>query len=374
MLPDDDNNNNTTTTLPPTDIENNNNNTKPNNIIQQTRNDKNGTSYYSSIITKSFPLLPKMASITCWSVLGAYLRIVLDNSIPSSSPNYLASNFLGTFVLGFIDILMKTPNITVLGIGVGLCGCWTTFSSWQVSVAKSAVGLDSNVGIETSSEVYAFFSDLLIGISIPICGYYLGKHIGVGFNEKVQTQFPAMNTWIKNNYTHDMEVLIWCTMLICVCIGVCVGTGFQPNYISFSLLMAPCGALLRYGFGLYLNPLLQGNFFVGTFTSNILGTAILAGITMVQLSHTGIHNLSCEALNAVGLGFCGSLTTVSTFVKELVGGTLQKNTFAYFYGFTSVIVAQIICLAVLGGYASNLSINVSRNSLILPNGTCSKPG
>jgi fluoride ion exporter CrcB/FEX len=59
------------------------------------------------------------------------------------------------------------------------------------------------------------------------------------------------------------------------------------------------------------------------------------------------HGLECSALQGVLDGFCGSLSTVSTFVVEL--RTLRRRD-AYVYGVTSWVVGQVLMVLVLGSW------------------------
>lgn len=78
---------------------------------------------------------------------------------------------------------------------------------------------------------------------------------------------------------------------------------------------------------------------------NILGTLLYAGINAVILKAT-ITPATCDFLLALETGFCGCLTTVSTFQHELFTLGLKD---AYFYGGASVVWAQLLLLAINGG-------------------------
>ena len=85
----------------------------------------------------------------------------------------------------------------------------------------------------------------------------------------------------------------------------------------FALVLAPPGTLLRFFLGRALNPLSSRLPISGTLLANLLATALLSTTTL--LTHLGPRRNvgQCQALRAVGDGFCGSLSTVSTFVAEL---------------------------------------------------------
>ncbi|MCK9285059.1 MAG: fluoride efflux transporter CrcB [Rhodocyclaceae bacterium] len=80
-------------------------------------------------------------------------------------------------------------------------------------------------------------------------------------------------------------------------------------------LGAALGAWLRWGFGLWLNPLLP-TLPLGTLTANLLG-GYLVGVA-VAVFHINV-DLPPEAKLFVITGFLGGLTTFSTFSAEVVG-------------------------------------------------------
>ncbi len=70
------------------------------------------------------------------------------------------------------------------------------------------------------------------------------------------------------------------------------------------------GSILRYSISKYLN----SEWAYGTFTANLIG-CFLIGILM-GMYHKG--NLSQELIFLLAVGFCGGLTTFSTFAFELM--------------------------------------------------------
>ena len=58
--------------------------------------------------------------------------------------------------------------------------------------------------------------------------------------------------------------------------------------------------------------------------------------------------VSCQVLEGVMDGFCGSTTTVSTWVAELNG--IGKRRSAYIYGILSIGVALGLLVVVMGSF------------------------
>lgn len=97
-------------------------------------------------------------------------------------------------------------------------------------------------------------------------------------------------------------------------------TNWTGHRILFALALAPPGTIARFLLSRSLNPVSRRLPTTGTLVSNLLATALLACCVLLERlrSSPALSNaLGCQALGAVGDGFCGSLSTVSTFVAEL---------------------------------------------------------
>ena len=74
------------------------------------------------------------------------------------------------------------------------------------------------------------------------------------------------------------------------------------------------GAAARYGAGLAIPPHLDA-FPVATFLVNVVGAVILGAVAALPTDWLSAHELTRPA---IGTGFCGGLTTFSTFSAEIV--------------------------------------------------------
>jgi len=90
------------------------------------------------------------------------------------------------------------------------------------------------------------------------------------------------------------------------------------------------GALLRWAFGLALNPLLPA-LPLGTLAANLLGGFVI-GAALGLFNQ--FQSLPPEMRLFVTTGFCGGLTTFSTFSAETVTLLLRQQ-----YGWTAAILA-----------------------------------
>lgn len=82
---------------------------------------------------------------------------------------------------------------------------------------------------------------------------------------------------------------------------------------------AMLGALLRWGLGLWLNPIFP-TVPLGTLAANLLG-GYLIGLSVAVFTHFG--SLPAEARLFMITGFLGALTTFSTFSNEVVSLLLR---------------------------------------------------
>ena len=93
-----------------------------------------------------------------------------------------------------------------------------------------------------------------------------------------------------------------------------LGASLLPAVVAISL-GAAAGALLRWLFGLWLNPVLSG-LPLGTLVVNLLG-GYLVGVAVAHFAqHPG---LAPEWRLFIVTGFLGGLTTFSSFSAEVVG-------------------------------------------------------
>jgi CrcB protein len=98
-------------------------------------------------------------------------------------------------------------------------------------------------------------------------------------------------------------------------------------------LGAALGAWLRWGFGLWLNPVLP-ELPLGTLTANLLGGYLVGLAVAFFMQHPG---LSPEWRLFAVTGFLGGLTTFSTFSAETVTLLMRGQ---YLWG-TAIIAAHL---------------------------------
>lgn len=98
------------------------------------------------------------------------------------------------------------------------------------------------------------------------------------------------------------------------------------------------GALARYLTSLYMTRVLAVNLPLATFTVNIIGSFLIGFLYILFVEKS---DLSPALKLALTVGFCGGLTTFSTFSLELF--EMVKNA-QYLHAFVYAILSVIICL------------------------------
>ncbi len=182
---------------------------------------------------------------------------------------------------------------------------------------------------------------MIIEVAVSLFALMVGAHLSIAV-------FPLLSKLPKVNSARFMNPLS-----ILLGLGCWLGAVFLAIWppqrkwrgdAVFAIVFAPPGAILRYWLSIKLNPKLP-SFPLGTFSANILGTAVLA--MAYDLQHTRLGDkgivggsiVGCQVLTGVMDGFCGCLTTVSTWVAEL--RSLRKHC-GYAYGFASMAAGVLL--------------------------------
>jgi fluoride exporter len=126
------------------------------------------------------------------------------------------------------------------------------------------------------------------------------------------------------------------------------------SQVVFALVFAPIGCLIRFYASVHMNSIFKA-FPLGTFVVNVSGTVVLGMSWDLQHSPLGSTGASigggtigCQVLQGIQDGFCGCLTTVSTWVLELSG---LRRKHAYFYGVISISVGLAFLVVIMGSLA-----------------------
>ena len=192
---------------------------------------------------------------------------------------------------------------------------------------------------------------ILITLSLCSSALILGTHLATSISRLI----PTLPYRLTRRLLDPLSVLLglgsWiAAILLCI---------FPPAsawraQVLFAIAFAPAGCLARFYVSAALNPLIP-SFPLGTFAVNVFGTAVLGmafDLQHVRIAGTGSVSdspgggvLGCQVLQGVMDGFCGALTTVSTWIAEMK--SLGRG-HAYAYAVASLGAGIGVVVVVMG--------------------------
>ncbi|KAF9970364.1 hypothetical protein BGZ65_011190, partial [Modicella reniformis] len=336
-------------------------------------------------------LLPSL--IIPFSILGLLIRLgsVWIETFPGQQvfalawPQFIGCVLMGLFVStrswmeqGFV-IAGRTSkgywigSFVYVALTSGLCGSITTFSSWSLGMTVELLN-PYEFSRHLLQNILSTLSELVVTLALSMTGLQLGTHFGEAIMSLVRTQETSTSSTEATHHLppQDAQSIVtanpnpalppphWTALditLIVTCaivwMSMIVAMIFIPEtsrsswrHVILATCFAPPGAILRWYLSRFNSRI---KFFpVGTFAANLGGSLILAGVVCLQHTPVADQNpLVCQVLSGLQDGFCGCLTTVSTFALEL--RTLPRRA-SYCYGVISVAVAQLGMLIVLGAF------------------------
>ena len=288
------------------------------------------------------------------------------------------------------DHPLQNNSALHFGIKGGLCGCLTTFASWNTQMVVLLDGHDTIAGRQVTTALWGYFLGLVAALSSFIFGEHLSawmnswrqrrqqqqqqqQHRGgppsspnnelqvVSVVEHSNKQAPtkivvypsffggplgqARNCWAAFVSGTTLPVIL--LLLLFAAFVVADQLLGIPHYRSLwlSALFTPVGAILRWRLSL-LN-YQYGWVPWGTLLANLLGSTVSALLLAMELRYVDSDDVWRHGLVAAGrVGFAGSLSTVSTFVKELVdiSSKFPLEAKAYKYGGATIVSSMILSL------------------------------
>lgn len=244
--------------------------------------------------------------------------------------------------------IKKTIPLYV-GLATGFCGSFTSFSSFvrdmflALSNDLPQPGAKTTVPRNGGDSFMALLAVIIITTTASLSGLFIGAHLAIAS----ETITPTLPYRFTRKIIDPLAVVLgWGCW-----IGAIILTAIPPHddwrgIATFSMVFAPLGTLTRFYASLWLNGR-RPSFPLGTFAVNVLGTAVLGmawDLQRVPLGGDGI--LDCQVLQGVEDGFCGCLTTVSTWVSELAA---LRRRHAWAYGVASVLVSLGVMVVIMGG-------------------------
>ncbi|KAH0602579.1 uncharacterized protein H6S33_008660 [Morchella sextelata] len=327
-------------------------------VLQQQSHPSSSPSPSPSPAEKPAPqplqLLYTFGWLTVFSILGTLARLGLTalTTYPGAPlvGGVIWANFTGSAIMGFLvedqRLSRHNPSLPLyIGLTTGFCGSLTSFSSFLLGVFENLSNtLPAYDGRPTRGyNLLAALGYLIATLSLSFSGLQVGAQVAM-FARPLRLALPRLD---------------WAAVpLAGVCwVGAALLCAFVPRWREVALyacLFAPVGTATRFLVGRWVNPVVK-TFPLGTFAVNVVGTAVLAGVGVGRYRVVG-GEAACGVVRGVGDGFCGCLTTVSTFVVEVRG---LRRGHAYVYAGLSVLVGMAVMVLVLGSYTWTHNVNTA---------------
>lgn len=252
-----------------------------------------------------------------------------------------------------------------IGLATGFCGSFTSFSSFMRDIflalsndMRSPINhpYTSNTPIPDMSTTVSrhggdSFMAICATVIITIATCYAALKVGAHLALLLDPYTPTLPFRHIRRIIDPMFVFLgWGTWLGAVLMAIFPPHNAWRGQALFACVFAPLGCIIRYYASVHLNSI-SPYFPVGTFTVNIFGTAVLGmayDLQHVPLQDTGLTGGSiagCQVLQGIMDGFCGALTTVSTWISEIDS---LKRRHAYVYGSASVVSGLCLLVIIMG--------------------------
>jgi CrcB protein len=220
-----------------------------------------------------------------------------------------------------------------MGLTTGLCGSITTFSGLMYDSCLALFGPSSRYIYPVSN----YFVVIIAAFASSFVGFVLGRHFSIFIappsiksTERMQFLNDYMRIWL-------FPLLTLLSIPLLVLLAVLLPYGHY-TYFIYSVIFAPIGSLTRYLLSIIFNT--NPNFPLGTLIANILGSYIYFGMVAISIYVTTLSPLGAQIIISIIQGYCGCLTTVSTFILEL--DTIKKRKYIYAYFIITLLPVQIV--------------------------------
>lgn len=251
-----------------------------------------------------------------------------------------------------------TMPTLLLGLRTGFCGSLTTFSSWNAAMARLLVVGDIGDAI----------AGYLIGLMLSCACYRAGQQVGLYWSllwSKLMPTGPNGSCEVRlAACCHNYSVLARATCVLLL-LGTFAGEAAAfilsstPSQLSTNLLLAlffaPLGVILRWWLSSF-NGKCSRTFCLGTFAANMLACAVSAAVEVIDIRYTDAWTQ--DVTSGISIGFAGSLSTVSTFIAEVLDklesirvpakGLDSWRRSGAFYAAVTIVVGAVLSLAISG--------------------------
>jgi len=226
----------------------------------------------------------------------------------------------------------------------------TQSSKWS-SGCLSSISSPSLLETHASYKAVDGIGKIFFTLSISMASLFLGIHIGTTLLPLVPKLRPPSG--VVRYVVPIISVLVYGATFPAY---FCLSASFRHQATAALLFSFP-GTLTRYVLSILLNPRSEV-LPVGTLVANEFGTSLLAMFHALQGLRPPVSPGACSILQGLDDGYCGCLTTVSTFVSEMRVLGSRKG---LLYGTISIVVGQVLMVLILGSavWAGGVSSQIS---------------
>ncbi|KAH3680518.1 hypothetical protein WICPIJ_008260 [Wickerhamomyces pijperi] len=300
----------------------------------------------------------QLSILTFFAIVGLLGRKGLI-ALTTYDGSYLSgvawANFAACVIVGFAIQsasswafvgIEKGRTMFYTGVTTGFCGTLSSFCTLMLEVFEKSANISPGSRYYNyPNPAYGIMNGLAVFIT-QLClsgaGIKFGKHLARGYDPDL--------IWISKveSVIAVLGVLSW--------IAVIALFATIDNWRSwtFACLVSPVACFMRFYCGKWLNPKVK-DFPMGTFFVNIFATLVLSALTIANRGKAPwmpegrivTSKLTCQVINGLQDGFCGTLSTIATMFVEL---TLMKEPKNYFYGGVTFSLAYCLIVVFLGSY------------------------
>ncbi|PWA95629.1 hypothetical protein CTI12_AA049250 [Artemisia annua] len=256
-------------------------------------------------------------------------------------------NEVGSFLMGWFgpvykgDISKFSPELAV-GLTTGYLGSLTTFSGWNQNMLELSVD---------GHWVYSAFG-FLLGLFLVAYSFVAGVTTAVSFKQAInKTNFCSKSCFSQENNIRYQSILI---VVMITLLGSLWGVSAallkkdfnsdnSTSHLWFGCIVGPIGVWIRFylaqlnGKGIGRRELMKWLPF-GTLIANVAACCIMAAFATIKKSVNGKH--FDVVASGIQFGFCGCLSTVSTFIAEYRAMEESEHPWrAYVYALTTIIMS-----------------------------------
>ncbi|KAF9534266.1 CrcB-like protein-domain-containing protein [Crepidotus variabilis] len=289
----------------------------------------------------SFPVITLLMPASVFGVLArlglsALMNYPGHSIFPLAYAQAVGCLFMG-LGLGMKEEIGQFYGPLYTALTTGFCGSLTTFSSWQLQVFQA--------WINASQTKRGGFADFLDGValstitlSLSVASVVFGCRIGSLIASRLAE--PRLLPPMARYTLSTISILIYAATYI---IYFLLPSSFRHQATAALLFSFP-GTLTRYVLSTFLNRRIKA-LPLGTLTANTFGAALLAVFRILQSTPSARSTNACNVLQGLIDGYCGCLTTVSTFAAELRDFRLTK---AVRYAVVSWVLGQLMMVLIYG--------------------------